>query len=353
MKFKVLNWNIAGAKFLEKKKDEREKYRTELNESLKDLIKAHKPDVLTLQEIVRYKEPGSDIRDLIDPIDGYNYYSFPLIDTENLSIRAKWNKLVKYGEWNKETFFAQGNSILFKKELPHFPVWSLPKSKNQKLERDGHFIEQVSLQSGLYFGDRDTEPRAALVAHFVYDVVSKDGNIKPLDIFVVSIHLTTLTMEREGIPSVDAEASSIRLYQLNTIFNGIVSRYNSWRQQGYLERGKPRKPEEWETHDRYPPIWIVAGDFNFTPESVEYKTIQMMNFIDCVPIKGNGTKAKGTGLPATIVLDYIFAGPKFISLDPLITENAIRDNQVSHNISVSDHYPMCATIPIEVKALEE
>ena len=55
------------------------------------------------------------------------------------------------------------------------------------------------MDSGLYFGDRNTEPRAALVSHFIYDSGPSTGDPKPLDIFVVNLHLTTLMMEREGV----------------------------------------------------------------------------------------------------------------------------------------------------------
>jgi endonuclease/exonuclease/phosphatase family metal-dependent hydrolase len=219
---------------------------------------------------------------------------------------------------------------------------------------DRTYIEQVRLESGLYFGDRNTEPRAALVVHLVYDPRVETDKLKetrkPLDIFVVNLHLTTLMMEREGIPEIDEQASRIRIAQLSIVFNGIVSRYNSWRQQGYPQRGVLRPPEPREIFQRHPPVWVLAGDFNFTQESSEYAQIRRQNFIDAVPQKGNGTKAKGAGTPATLTLDYVFAGPKFISLDPLIEERGLRDNAVDHNVFASDHYPMFASIPLDIVA---
>lgn len=341
MEFKILNWNIAGAKYLEEPERERNKFREELNNKLKECINRYKPDVVTLQEIVKY---GEHRKDILDPIDGYNFHAFPLIDTESLSIRAKWNKLEKRGGWPKGTYFAQGNGFLFRKDLPHHPVWSLPKNSSYatKVPRE-HYIEKVSLESGLYFGDRDTEPRAALVAHFVYNPKEK-----PLDIFVINLHLTTLTKEREGIPEIDRKATKIRLSQLDVIFDGIISRYNSWRRWGFRERGEHRPPEEWESFDREEPVWILAGDFNATPTSHEYKMLQDLNFMDMIPNegKGTGTKASGIGKEATLTLDYVFAGPKFISLDPYFTEAGIRGNRVLSEVTVSDHFPMVATIPI-------
>jgi len=339
MEFKILNWNIAGAKYLEKKEDEREDFQKVMNGELKRLITVHNPDVITLQEIVQY---GADRKDIIEPPDGYDYHPFTFVDTESLSIRAKWNKLEKSGEWPKGTYFAQGNGFLFKKGLPHQPVWSLPSDgKHQPRILKKNYLEKVGLESGLYFGDRDTEPRAALVAHFVFN---PKGKPKPLDIFILNIHLTTLTMEREGVPEIDRRATKIRLSQLDIIFDGIVSRYNSWRRGGFRERGEHRKPEDWETFDRHEPVWILAGDFNSTKSSHEYKAIQDVNFMDVIK-KDTATKAPGAGKEATLILDYIFAGPAFVSLDPLIMSAGIKSNHVE-DIRVSDHCPLIANIPI-------
>jgi len=339
MEFKILNWNIAGGKYLEEPEEKRNKFREEMNYELQRLLNRYKPDVVTLQEIMKY---GEDRKDILDPIDGYDFHPFPLIDTESLSVRAKWNKLERSGNWKKGTCFAQGNGFLFRKGIPHQPVWDLPKEGTNKprVERQ-NYVEKVSLESGLYFGDRDTEPRAALVAHFVYNPGGK-----PLDIFVINLHLTTLTTEREGVPEIDRKATSIRLAQLDIVFNGIISRWNCWRRGGFRERGEHREPDSWESFDREEPLWILAGDFNSTETSPEYKTLQDLNFMDMIPVnKGTGTKASGTGKEATLTLDYVFAGPKFLALDPLFTEPKLKRNSVL-DIRVSDHFPMNAIIPI-------
>jgi endonuclease/exonuclease/phosphatase family metal-dependent hydrolase len=346
--FTILNWNIGGAKYLQEEKDKREKTREELNSELNNLIKRYKkPSVITLQEIVRYGASNQNVEEIIDPIEHYKYCSFPLIDSDRLSSKAKWNKIKRLGGWPPETFFAQGNAMIFRDDMPHFPVWDLATSSMHRHDEERHFIEQVNLENGLYFGDRNTEPRAALVAHFILNPGGE--NTMPLDIFVVNLHLTTLMLEREGIPEIDIKATQIRLNQLNVIFCGIVSRYNTWKRQKFPERGEPRKTwENGETDKRHEPVWILAGDFNFTQESEEYETIQRMNFIDVVPNKGGGTKAKGADNPPTLTVDYIFAGPKFISLDPLITTDGIKNNTVDHTVIGSDHYPMYAKIPIAI-----
>jgi endonuclease/exonuclease/phosphatase family metal-dependent hydrolase len=363
MQFTVLNWNIGGAKFLEEKaRDKREKTRRTFNEALLSILTDRavgpQPDVVTLQEIVRYKEPDDKrVRDLFDDVPGYSYFPFPLIDTKIISSRAKWNKILKNSDWHPRTYFAQGNAFLIRKDAPHFPVWDLSNLGQPRpgIGRD-HFVELVHLDSGLYFGDRDTEPRAALVAHFIYDPGDKPGTVeyanrRPLDIFVINLHLTTLMMEREGVPETDSRASKIRQAQLDVVFNGIVSRYNSWRQGGYRERGNPRNPEPHETFERHSPVWIIAGDFNFSEESAEYAYIKRVNFIDTIPEPGRitqfgrGTKASGVGNDPTLTLDYIFAGPKFVSLDPAIYLQANRVIH-DHKFRASDHYPILSSMTL-------
>jgi endonuclease/exonuclease/phosphatase family metal-dependent hydrolase len=344
MDFNILNWNIGGARFLKEKEPKRKEIRKQLNAELRDLIKRRHPHVITVQEIVRYGRSREHAKDVIDTPRSYRYFSFPLIDSERLSSKAKWNPVKKLGGWPDKAFFAQGNGILIRNDVVDLPVWDLSFGAKRHGGVRRHFIEQVNLESGLYFGDRDSEPRAALVAHFVCCSDSR-GN-SPLDVFVVNLHLTTLVMEREGIPEIDQAASNIRLAQLDVVFRGIVSRYNRWKRQGYPERGKPRKKRPHETYRRCEPVWILAGDFNFTPESLEYQTVQRMNFIDAVPNKGAGTKASGAGKRATLVVDYVFVGPKFISLNPVITDEGMRNNVVDDSVRSSDHYPIFAAIPL-------
>lgn len=381
--FTVLNWNIGGAKYLETPGEEkRDEIRMGINKSLKSLIERyHYPDVITLQEVVKFGETLAtaeetqrnamdiikvdDMKNMLDDHGfAYTYNMFPLIDTLTVSNQDKWDKVKKLGGWDDNTYFAQGNSILIKTfpgVYPIYPVWSLKKNNKIPPKKFGdaigdvneihpnkqeHMIEKVNLDSGLYFGDRDTEPRAALIAHIILNPNGKDE--KPLDIFVVNLHLTTIMKEREGIPQKDKEATEIRLVQLDTIFNGIVSRYNLWKQNGYPNRGEDREIDANETKKRNNPVWILAGDFNFTQESEEYERIMRMNFIDLVPNKGSGTKAKGVGENASLTLDYIFAGPKFISLDPFVTGQGINDNGVDHQIKESDHYPIYAKVPISI-----
>lgn len=359
MRFTVLNWNVGGAKLLEEKtKEERAKTRESFNRALVEILTNRdmgpQPDVVTLQETVRYREPSDPCEvDILNAVPGYRSFFFPLIDSDILSSKAKWNKVKRDSDWSPKAYFAQGNTFLIKERAPHFPVWDLSNAViAPQPEITNHYIELVHLDSGLYFGNRDTEPRAALVAHFVCDPdAGRQEERTPLDIFVVNVHLTTLLMEREGVPEIDALAAKIRQSQLDVIFHGIVSRYNKWRRSGYRERGEAKVLEPHETTKRYSPVWIIAGDFNFTEDSAEYAWVKRMNFIDTIPIGGKnspygtGTKASGVGSNPTLVLDYIFAGPKFVSLDPAIQLHANRVIH-DHSIRTSDHYPLLSSMEL-------
>ena len=350
--FTILNWNIGGGKYLEMQSPDRETMKCKINESLKSLIEIYQyPQIITIQEIVEYLDPSKKKDGLvklidIDWINGekkdlYRYVPFLLINNKSHSAKSKWEKVIEKGGWDVRTYFAQGNAFLIHEDLYNkmFPVCDLTADCLTRQEK--HVLEPVSLNSGLYLGDRDTEPRSALVTHFIFN---PQGNPKPLDIFVVNIHLTTIMKERERISEVDLKATEIRMDQIAKIFSGIVSRYNVWKEQGFPVCGEKRVIENWETDKRHQPLWILAGDFNFTPNSREYETIQKMHFMDVVPVKGSGTKSRGLGNMAALTVDYVFAGPESISMNP----EGIRNNHVFHQIKVSDHYPMYAKITLKI-----
>jgi endonuclease/exonuclease/phosphatase family metal-dependent hydrolase len=213
-------------------------------------------------------------------------------------------------------------------------------------------MEVVKLESGLYFGDRNTEPRAALVTHLVLSELPhthSNGILeRPLDVFVVNLHLTTLMGEREGIPEIDDEATQTRLRQLDLVLNGIVSRYNKWAKDGFKIRGKKVEPRDGETHKRHSAIWILAGDFNFTPESTEYQTLIRRGFIDLIRNHELGSKTSGLGATPTLTVDYVFAGPRFEAIDPAVAREGTIQNhlEVTDDTRVSDHFPLIVSVPI-------
>ena len=381
----LVNWNIGGAKYLELRKEKdslwkkgddlRDKFKEKLNEALRDVLRL-KPHVVTLQEVIKYQVDGiqENAEGIIeeDTIDEYTLHEVMLIDTNRHSHQGKWNKVIIKGGWDHNAFFAQGNAILVRKDIKKqmFPIMSLPgygisysdwlKAVNPEVFRSTNFdtdksnrkdlkrkkytdltstrlVEDIYIFSGLYLGNRDTEPRAASVIHFSVDLPNKKI---PLDIFIINTHLTTLTTEREGVPSIDKEASRKRLTQLDIIMDGIISEYNLWRKDKYKIRGEEVERIDEESDMRCNPIWILAGDLNFTPDSIEYREIKAQNFIDLIEDHKLGTKSRGLGKDPTLTVDYVFAGPLFESIDP--TKLKRQSNKVIDDptVKVSDHFPV-------------
>ena len=161
-----------------------------------------------------YKEPQDE--NMINIIDkkeiekfGYKCFYFPLIDSLGFSSQAKWEKVSRDSDWDKSSYFAQGNAMMFRDHNSLFPFWDLSKPGEKSpgkrllniLEQQqnspvaglvrefdhnyqNYLIEHIHLEGGVYFGDRDTEPRAALVAHLILPS-PRENDPKPIDVFVI------------------------------------------------------------------------------------------------------------------------------------------------------------------------
>ena len=322
---RILNWNLGGAKFLKLQPPERGEFKDRLNASLKSIVADQEPDIIALQEIVLYGD-SNDPSQLIDPPDGYYYHPEVSIDTKNQANPIKWQPFRDSGGWAAEDYLAQGNGILWRSSLAHGPLWESSASVGPDLN-----AEVVRMDTGIFTGTRDTEPRVVLVGRFLYEV---DGN--ELDLLVVNLHLSTLKGEREGLPEIDEAGTRTRMNQIEVVLHGIVSRYNQW-----------RSLQSWARKQR-PAVWIISGDLNSTPTSPEVERVRHLNFLDLCPNKGKGNKGKGLGGAPSLTVDYIFAGPKFVALNPYIAELEIQENPTPlTHVKVSDHFPIFATIPVD------
>jgi endonuclease/exonuclease/phosphatase family metal-dependent hydrolase len=329
----IITWNIGGAKYLELPEHNvggisRQDFSLELNKALKKLCEDYKPDFVVLQEVVKYGDDPLHSHDLLKKVPGYHYDASIAIDTVNQSHPNKWEKYFEKGDWESGSYLAQGYGILWREDIKHASIWDFTPVEGAKIEK-----EIVHLDTGVFTGDRDTEPRLAVVTHFIIQI-----NNRPQDIFIVNLHLATLKGERGGSPNKDNTASKIRQGQIDVVMNGIVSRYNEWSVENLQKQGLVRPPA----------VWIFAGDFNCMPNSPEISNIQRMNFIDLNPNKGSGTKGKGVPIRrATITLDYIFAGPAYYALDPYFVKKEIERNPTPlTQFQVSDHFPVFAEVPI-------
>ena len=133
MNFRLINWNIGGAKFFElpnqedwsndespdkeKKPDMfRAEFKIKLQKAIKELIRHtyKNPHVVTLQEVIQFHEEG-DSQNPKNIFDdgffenlGYRFHFFRLIDTQKFSAQAKWHKIIKKGYWKKMRISPKG-----------------------------------------------------------------------------------------------------------------------------------------------------------------------------------------------------------------------------------------------------
>ena len=344
---KILSWNVGGAKFLKLPKSDpktrnpapnRHEFRCALNKRLEQLLHLHRPDFVLLQEIVQYECYPNPFNLITREWEDYYYLPVIAIDTLNQNHPLKWKPYREEGAWSEDAYLAQGYGLLWKKKIYHCPIFGDFRDE-QQLRNDYHLpIEIVHIDTGLYRGDRDTEPRLAVVAHFVLS--APDG---PIDVFLVNLHLTTLKGEREGVLSRNREGRVIREKQLDLILDGIVSRYNQW----WNER-----IDDWKMK-RHKPVWILGGDFNCLPDSDEIRKIRSNGFFNLIH-DHQPTKASGLGSEAGIILDYLFAGLDNYSIDATIMQTDFTEQlrQVSQTVidgpMISDHRPISGYLPIKV-----
>lgn len=106
---KIVNWNIAGAKYFEKVINEREIFKKNIQKALIRLIEDYDPDIITLQEVVNWgdkknggnKKSQKDKNDISNVVDIINInYINEEIDIIN-GILEENNKLQTY-----EYFFS-------------------------------------------------------------------------------------------------------------------------------------------------------------------------------------------------------------------------------------------------------
>jgi len=332
MHLTIASWNLAGTSFLKIPAKKRLKKRQLYNQQIKQLISQTQPDIILLQEVIRYGHKKADqndqqVNELFDTPDGYYYQVSISIDTLQNCYPPLWDKIRKSGEWDKTTYLGHGLGILWRKELLHSSLWAV--SKEQLISGPVLEKETVRFETGLFSGNRDTEPRMAVVAHF---------NHNGEDIFIVNFHLTTLKGEREGFPERDQYGSQIRQNQLDTILNGIVSRLNTDRHQQLKKRNKRTKPG----------LWLLGGDLNATIQSAEALKLSQRNFARVcsdIPTK-RPTKKGNESKDAKIKVDYLFAGPLYYACQPQHISQSNMTYQVLYDLDISDHYPIVASFPL-------
>lgn len=329
MRLTVASWNIGGVKYL---RNVDPKLKQQLNDHIKKLCQNGRDpvDILLLQEIVTEDVSGTD--NLIESPVGYEYWHKIVIDTVRHSHPQKWQQIRSNRNLPPTSYLAQGSAILWSKRVSRCPLWSSDGRPDPGSLDAGECVV-VQLDTGLYAGSRDTEPRVAIVARF-----EVDGQT----VIVVNVHLTTLLGEREGNLEREARGAEIRRAQIRLVLDGIVSRYNEWWEKNHVQKPKP--------------IWIIGGDLNAIPESEEILALKRARFVDLCPTKGQGTKRRKDRKLADLTLDYLFAGilhhSCFLSEEPSYGGRTREPPIVSAEPMYftgesSDHFPIVATLTTE------
>lgn len=286
------------------------------------------PDIILLQECIGFTD-HSDLpsgrwqsgRQILESIfTNYRAFFFPSVTSHEHPHPAKWEK------------YREGSGI--KNFLPQYVdaqqgygVCVLDPAKLRKLwipsaapsdasigadvpEGDGSFhlcFERTHITTGAYLGDRDTEPRLAIMGRTFQESPNNNGRY----INFLNVHLTTLKGERSGNVRINRRASRIRIQQIGLILENVMS--------AYQEAEKYRVSRR--TADRGEDVWIIGGDFNATPDSEELTIVRRAGFVDGTPDKklvdannssldnqfGTKWSLKNPDQPASL-LDYIFCG---------------------------------------------
>jgi hypothetical protein len=334
MEIRIMSWNMAGAKLFEQLDPEpgpaagsytaafRQVWETSIGPWLHpddDL-----PDIILLQECIgfvdhspapsgRWQE-GATILGGIFP--GYDCFFFPALSSHANPHPGKWKRYAEGKDPRVRIPAAvdiqQGYGICVRHGVSGRNLWvadDRPMSADADRVEPGctSCFESINTTTGLYLGNRDTEPRLVVMGRAKLE---SGGESRYLN--YLNVHLNTLSGEREGNVRLDRRAGASRLRQVELILDNIVSAYQETRHHR-VPQGRSRGGRD---------LWIIGGDFNTLPDSEEIAVIRRAGFVDVIPDKRievsdrdggfsghTGTKwSLGDTDSPPIVLDYIFCG---------------------------------------------
>ena len=337
MDVRIMSWNMAGAKLFERldpapgsaTKSYTTAFRKVWQQSISPWLAAthdDKPDIILLQECIGFKDRSASSSDrwqsgnaiLREIFSGYSCFFFPAVTSHNHPHPGKWKRYTEGGSVSNfvpaHVDIQQGYGICVRSGVSSRRLW-LPCPDPQNAPPDADRVgpdcvscfEPINITTGLYLGNRDTEPRMVIMGRAMLE---SNGNQRYLN--YLNIHLSTLSGEREGNVRLDRSASAARIRQIELILDNVVS--------AYQEATRYRIPESIKHGER--DIWIIGGDFNTTPDSAEIALIRRAGFVDTIPDKtiedanptstfqdrvGSKWSLGDMGNPP-IVLDYIFCG---------------------------------------------
>jgi len=199
LQFRLMTYNLGGA---------RKDFGSVLSDAV-EVVRMISPDVLIVQEAAEFQDADGVWHSFIGRIAAagdfgkHQYFGPTLSMREHMHVRKALFVRGVYSDWLD---WRQGNAILSRWEFTRLgdPA-KLGVPKNVPL-----------YVAPLYEGNRDTEPRHALVARI---------NRPPIFPFVVGVHFTTLVAEREqegsprARPDRAEEAQTLRFKQARRLLD--------------------------------------------------------------------------------------------------------------------------------------
>jgi endonuclease/exonuclease/phosphatase family metal-dependent hydrolase len=298
LNLRVATLNISGGeKTFEEYNSGTQKSR---QEALEMLIKRLDANILCLQEVSQYIDADGITHSLVENINKaghYNYSFFGKTLSMETHMQVKKDVMVK-GIFNDWWDWSKGNSIHAR----------IPFARLSDPTRPGVPRNIPLYQPAVYEGNRDTEPRFALLTRL------KEAPSP----YIINLHLTTLVGERTipAQPQKIKESQSLRCWQIQRLLD--------------LVRVHILQQEQ--------PI-ILAGDFNATAD--EFGIAQLLEsengFIRLVP-ENEGPTHSELEKP----IDHIFFYPR-----QRLAEYSCRIDTGELSKRASDHLPTVANISIK------
>ncbi len=347
MRFRVMSWNLAGAKLLKKlgaaggnrAAEYIESYRKAWQESVQPVIGGNMaqrlPDIILLQECIGFAVPaGADREEWPDGdkilgaiFEKYHCFFFPALSSHENPHPAKWEKQRNRQDPTRfipdEVEIQQGYGICIKDATRLRKLWitepnTLDRVPKVDEPREDEYkkmcFEVVNTTTGLYLGGRDTEPRLAVLGRLL---LGEGDDARYINF--LNVHLTTLKNERQGNLELNRRAGLKRRRQLDLILDHVISAYQDASETYRVGRKTAPGGDD---------VWIIGGDFNAIPQSDEIRLMKQMGFVDGNPNKtindlSDGSLANKVGtkwslrkddkkLPP-VEVDYIMCGLEMTS----------------------------------------
>jgi endonuclease/exonuclease/phosphatase family metal-dependent hydrolase len=295
-KFRLMTYNIGGG---------REDFRSKFGGVI-EVIREASPDILAIQEVAEFQDADGAWHSTLSQIAqagefGKHIHFGPTICMrEHMHVQQPLFVRGIFSDWQD---WRKGNVILSRWEFVQLGDPSKPGTpRNVPL-----------YQTPLYQGNRDTEPRYALIARI---------NKVPVFPFVLGVHFTTLVAEREQergscpLPGRAEEAQILRFRQAKRLLDLLRERV--------LERGE---------------VVFLLGDFNAVASEPCIASVLETEggFVHLTPSKG----PDATHLKALGPIDHILVYPR----NRLVEYQCwIIDSLTARR--ASDHLPVVADVKV-------